>query len=1170
MRLSKIKLAGFKSFVDPTTVHFPSSLVGVVGPNGCGKSNIIDAARWVMGESSAKHLRGGSMEDVIFNGSSARKPVGQASVELVFDNTAGTLGGEYAQYNEISVKRVVNRDGASVYYLNGTRCRRRDITDIFLGTGLGPRSYAIIEQGTISRLIEAKPEDMRTYLEEAAGISKYKERRRETENRIRHTRENLERLDDLRDEVTRHLDHLAKQKRTAEKYKEYKAEERQTHAELLALRWNEMAAELDERERALSAEQTRLEEIVAEQRRAESELERSREQHHEAQEAFNEVQGRYYRVGAEISTAEQNIQHQREQQQRQRDELAQIEREHGETAEHIRSDRERLEQLDNALAEDRPRHEQLRASQAESATALANAEEAMRQWQSEWDDFNQRAAEPVQTAQVQKSRMEHLERHLEQARERLQRVETERGELDPESVEQEIETLAERERESGEEMTRLQGVLDANAEALTQAREAQNEARQQLDSARHERQTLAGRVASLEALQQAALGQSDESVVSWLDAQGVADRPRLAQSLTVESGWERAVETVLGPFLEAVRVERVESLAGALSSLEAGGLGVIGDDPNGVPEPSDPARERLLDRVDADAALAPLLAGVYSVTTADEALSLQSQLAAGESVVTPDGLWLGRNWARIARPSDDDDGVLGREQELAQARADLEQLDERIAEHEQALTQATEGLRALENEREETQAALNTAHREHADVQSKLQGRRMRLEQIGQRRDTLANEAQELSEQIERETAELEEARAARNRALEQNEAFEAERERLQQRREQLVADLEQVRQRAQSDRDEGHKVELRVESTRSSRDATAQNLERMQARLQQLEQRQSDLNEALAGSDEPIRQAEADLNAKLEQRVAIETELGEARQKVESIEQHMRELEQTRADCERRAGETRSTLEQARMQAQELKVRRQTVEEQLAETEQQVQPLLEQLPEDATAEAWSERVEQITRKIERLGAVNLAAIDEYDEASQRKEYLDQQHADVSQSLETLENAIARIDRETRQRFKATFDKVNTQLQALFPRLFGGGQAHLEMTGEDLLSTGVAIMARPPGKRVSNIHLLSGGEKALTAVALVFAFFELNPSPFCMLDEVDAPLDDANVGRYCDLVREMSDRVQFIFITHNKQTMELTNQLHGVTMREAGVSRMVAVDVQEAAELVEA
>jgi len=1168
MRLSKIKIAGFKSFVDPATVGFPSNLVGIVGPNGCGKSNILDAVRWVMGESSAKHLRGGSMEDVIFNGSSARKPVGQASVELVFDNTQGALGGEYARYNEISIKRVVNREGASVYYLNGTRCRRRDITDIFLGTGLGPRSYAIIEQGMITRLIEAKPEDMRAHLEEAAGISKYKERRRETENRIRHTRDNLDRLNDLREEVDKHLEHLARQKRTAEKYKELKAEQRQKHAEVLALRWRDMASQLEEYEQALSSEQTRLEEIVAQQRRAEADIESARQEHHDATEAFNEVQGRYYRVGAEISSTEQQIQHAKEQQQRSRDELAQVEREHAETAEHIRSDRDRLAQLDAALAEDQPQHEQLKESQDASAKALEAAEEAMRQWQGEWDDFQKRAAEPAQEAQVQRSRMEQLERHIEQARERLQRIESERGQLDTDAVSAEIDELVGEEENAAAELSRLQGELDAINSDLEGHRRTLEGAREHLDAARSDEQRASGRVTSLEALQQAALGQADDNVVAWLEQQGLQDHPRLAQRLSVESGWERAVEVALGPFLEAVAVDGLDPVATALERLSSGGVALVdratsaraGDDDAGG----------LLDKVGGDADLAPLLRGIHTRDELTSALALRPSLGAGESVVTPDGVWIGPNWLRVAHPGEDDDSVLAREQQLAEARAALEQAQSAVAERERELNEAGEQVRRLEAQRESTQEALNQAYRRHSDVASKLEGRRMRLEQVGHRHQQLESEARELNEQIEREQREYAEAEHARNRALEQSEALEDERHALQERREHLAAELERARERARADQDEGHRIELRVESTKSSRDATAQNLERMEGRLQHLEQRKSDLHGALDGSDEPIQALEAELNGKLEQRVAIESEMSEARQRLETIEQRMRELEQTRAECERHAGEVRESLERQRMQANEIRVRRETLEEQLAEIDQQVQPLLDALPDEADAGEWAEAEDQLTRKIERLGAVNLAAIDEYDEQVQRKQYLDSQHNDVSDALETLENAIERIDRETRSRFKATFEAVNQQLQALFPRLFGGGQAHLEMTGDDLLSTGVTIMARPPGKRVANIHLLSGGEKALTAVALVFAFFELNPAPFCILDEVDAPLDDANVGRYCDLVREMADRVQFIFITHNKQTMELTKQLHGVTMREAGVSRMVAVDVEEAAELADA
>jgi chromosome segregation protein len=1170
MRLSKIKLAGFKSFVDPATVHFPSNLVGVVGPNGCGKSNVIDAVRWVMGESSAKHLRGGSMEDVIFNGSSQRKPVGQASVELVFDNTDGSLGGEYAQYNEISVKRVVNREGHSTYYLNATKCRRRDITDIFLGTGLGPRSYAIIEQGMISRLIDAKPEDMRVYLEEAAGISKYKERRRETENRIRHTRENLERLNDLLDEVNKHLEHLGRQKVTAEKYRALKAEERETEAQLLALRWRAMAAELEERERKLAAARTELEQVVAEQRKAESDLESSRQQHNEATETFNAVQGRYYRVGAEISSTEQEIQHSKDAQQRSRDELAQVERERGETDQQVHADRQRLEELDRSLADDQPEHERLKSSQAESAQALEAAETAMQQWQSEWDAFNRRAAEPAQTAEVERSRMEQLERNLAQARQRLERVDEEKAQLEPSELEGEIEQLVTQEQAAAQETTRLQGVLDANGEALEQARSDQSQARRALDQAQTEQQQLAGRVASLEALQQAALGESDEQVVLWLEQQGLAEQPRLAQQLNVDSGWERAVEVVLGPFLEAVCVDALDPVAAGLETLASGGVGLIEPEGGAARTAAASGPERLLDRVDDRAPVAGLLAGVYTAPDLDQAQALRARLAPGTSVVTPGGVWLGPNWLRIARPAEDDAGVLAREQQLASARADLERAQAAVTEQQAAIERLGARVGELESEREAGQQALNQANREHADLGSRLEGRRMRLEQMAQRRQRLDEEAGELRAQIERESREREAAEQARNRALEQTEAFDAEREQLQQRRERLSTELAEARQRAHADRDAGHQVEVRVESTRSSREATAHNLERMQARRQQLQQRQSDLQQSLDGSDDPIRELERDLETKLAQRVEVEQEMGEARRSVEEIEQSMRALETQRGDCERRAGEIRERVGQEQMAVQETRVRRETVEEQLGGLDQSAETLLANLEADATVEAWQAHLDKLGRRIEGLGAVNLAAIDEYAEQTQRKEYLDQQHSDVTQALETLENAIEKIDRETRARFRQTFETVNQQLQALFPRLFGGGQAHLEMTGDDLLSTGVAIMARPPGKRVSNIQLLSGGEKALTAVALVFAFFELNPAPFCMLDEVDAPLDDANVARYCELVREMADRVQFIFITHNKQTMELTHQLTGVTMREAGVSRLVAVDVREAAAFAEA
>ncbi|HSP01118.1 MAG TPA: chromosome segregation protein SMC, partial [Thioalkalivibrio sp.] len=575
MRLSKIKLAGFKSFVDPTTIDLPSNLVGIVGPNGCGKSNTIDAVRWVMGESSAKHLRGDSMEDVIFNGSSSRKPVGQASIELVFDNSDGTLGGQYAEYSEISVKRQVSRDGQSNYYLNGSKCRRKDITDIFLGTGLGPRSYAIIEQGMISRLIEAKPEELRVYLEEAAGISKYKERRRETETRIRHTRENIDRLNDLREEIEKQINHLQRQANTAERYKTFKEEERRARAELLVLRLRDMDGDAGDREKGLREEETRLEGVVAELRHLESTLEKNRERHVEANESFNEVQGRFYGLGSEISRVEQSIQHARELRERQTRELQQTEGGLREAREHIELDQGRLRELDGELESLTPQHQAGVQAREQANEALTGAEQARSEWQGRWEEFNPRTREPSQTAQVERTRMEHLERQIQHLQSRLERLQQERGQLSGDALRTEMEQLSGQAAEAQQAAEKLQASLTETLAEIQTSRQSSRERTGQLDELRRHIQTQAGRLSSLEALQQAALGKGEKSVVQWLEGQGLAEAPRLAEQLQVESGWERAVEAVLGQYLEAVCVDDLDGVAQVLDSLTHGDLLVL-------------------------------------------------------------------------------------------------------------------------------------------------------------------------------------------------------------------------------------------------------------------------------------------------------------------------------------------------------------------------------------------------------------------------------------------------------------------------------------------------------------------------------------------------------------------------------------------------------------------
>ncbi len=1167
MRLSRVKLSGFKSFVDPTTIHFSGSLVGVVGPNGCGKSNVIDAVRWVMGEGSAKHLRGETMADVIFNGSNTRKPVGTAAIELVFQNDDGSFGGQYASYSEVSIKRQVARDGQSAYYINNTRCRRRDITDLFLGTGLGPRSYSIIEQGMISRLIEARPEELRVYLEEAAGISKYKERRRETETRIRHARDNLARLDDLIEEIAKQLSHLQRQSKAAERFKEFKQEERRIRAELIALRYGALEEAGADRERGLQERTTAMEAVVAEQRAIENAMEKARAELAGANDGFNEIQGHYYEVGAEIARIEQASQHARETRDNQQEELQQSQRVWTELEQHLETDCVQFEQLEQELNVNNPELAKLREQQESSSAARDRAEQTMQEWQQQWDEFNQRSAEVAQNAQVERTRMDHLERELGQLTQRRERVETECAALSPKTLEKEIKSM-EREVGQREKDTVLrQKDLDKTTARIGELQEQTERKLEQLDELRTRQQDLRGRLASLEALQQAALGRQEGSVTAWLKSRKLDKVPRLAEEIQVEDGWDRAVETVLGFYLEAVCVDGIDKVAKVLGDLEHGAI-VAFDTTCKVSNPKGSgAGEPLLNKVLSPWSLAGIMGGVYAADSLPKAMALRNHLKANESVVTRDGIWLSNAWLRVARDPDEKTGVLGRSTEINDLNNIIKVESKRITALQEDLDATRSKLHESEGRRLELQTEVNQAHRREAETHAQLSTRASRMEQVRSRGDVLRQEAKEIAAQIKQGRGELEASHHQLHSLMTSMEASAAERETRSKRRDELRVALEESRSRARRDSDTVHELALKMESMNASLNSTQQSLDRIRSQQRYLSQRRDDLQAILANAESPIKALKAELEETLKARLEVEGQLTVAREKMEEIEHRLRDQEQKRNECEQNAESMRAELDQERMAWQELKVRSDTQLEQLAETDYRLEVLQDEMPADANPDAWDEKAHKMTQRIQRLGPINLAAIDECQEQSERKQYLDSQHADVTEALDTLEDAIRKIDKETRTRFKDTFDKVNVGLQRMFPRLFGGGSAYLEMTGDDLLDTGVTVMARPPGKRNSTIHLLSGGEKALTAVALVFAIFELNPSPFCMLDEVDAPLDDANVGRYCELVREMSKRVQFIFITHNKITMEMAQQLTGVTMSEPGVSRLVAVDVDQAVQM---
>ncbi len=1163
MHLKKIKLSGFKSFVDPTVIPMTGNLIGIVGPNGCGKSNIIDAVRWVMGEISAKHLRGESMSDVIFSGSSTRKPVGKAAVELVFDNSDGRAPGQYAAYGEIAVRREAGRDGLSDYSLNKTRCRRKDITDIFLGTGLGPRAYSIIEQGAITRVIEAKPEDLRAVFEEAAGVSRYKERRRETENRIRHTRENLARVEDIRKELGAQLERLQRQARAAQRYKEMKQQERLLRVQLAGLRWRALDTDVGTRDVALGERQTALEAALAGLRRIEAGIETVRARQFEAGEHLSAVQAEFYGAGSEISSAEQAIEHARETRTQFEREREQIDRAWAEASAHLTADRQRLAELEEALAGGAPRLQEHGRRRAESAAGLRQAEQAMHDWQVAWEAFAEASAEVVRTLESHTARGEGLTLQLNQLQERKQRLGEESRALALENDQVRSEDLRREAAARAERYASLERGLEETESGIRQARALLLEANAALEEVRVQKQNAEASLAGLNALQAAALGQYDLALNDWLTRRGLDGAARLAGLIAVESGWEKAVERVLGAHLAAVCVDTLDRYGESLESAPPAELSMLEN------RPAPPARTGgLLDKLRTELDLSTLLAGIQVAENLPEALARRAGLAAHESIITRSGVWVGKNWLALADQDSRRAGMIEREREIEAIQARVAELDEKLGTGQTRLGDVQQRLQALEQERDARHRELSEHNRERAVFHERLGHAEARRAQIAARLDQIRREQDEIADRNGRLDAELDGVRTALAEARRHNARQEERRTELLDARDALRRTLDEARTAAEQTNEALHRLEVERQGRQTAFESTGQSIARLEAQRAQFETRRGELETLLARDRTPETELKERLTGLLEKRLEVEGRLAQARQAVTDLENGLRRHERERLAQEQALQALRENLEHERIARQELSVRRETFEEQVRESGFDFAQLLREMPVEATVEAWQPRLDELGAKIERLGAINLVAIEEYEEQSQRKTYLDKQSEDLNQALATLEEAIRKIDRETRTRFRETFDQVNTEFQALFPRLFGGGHAYLELTGDDLLESGVTVMARPPGKRNSTIHLLSGGEKALTAVALLFAIFELNPAPFCLLDEVDAPLDDANVQRYCEMLKALSQKTQLVYITHNKISMETAEVLIGVTMSEPGVSRLVAVDVDQALEMV--
>jgi len=1191
VRLTQIKLSGFKSFVDPTTIGTPGQLVGIVGPNGCGKSNVIDAVRWVLGESKASALRGESMADVIFNGAGERKPVGRASVELYFDNSQGRIGGQWGKYTELSIKRVLTRDGDSSYYINAIPVRRRDIHDLFLGTGLGPRAYAIIEQGMISRVIEAKPEELRIFLEEAAGVSKYKERRKETEARIADTRKNLARVEDIRQELGTQLEKLEAQAKVAGEYRDLEARLKQTQQMLWHSKQQDAARTRERHATDIAAQAVAFEGLQADVRASEAKLEALRSAHYAAGDALHERQGEFYATNAEVTRLEQQLAFARESETRLTQQLAQL-------TEQLAA----LSAQETALAADRAAAEAVLESaltaregaageERAAAAALPALEDAVREAARVAAELQQQIALVEQAIRVAETKRDNGRRVLAQFAQRRERLAGELGGLAPIATEQ----LRLVEEQLAQEQAELAGreaglaALRERVQALQDAQRGANDASQQAGRRHAELEARAQALAAL----QAKIGQGKDNA-GWLEQRGLAHAHRLWQGLDIEPGWEDALEAVLRERLNAVELDRLDLAAPWLASgaTPPGRLAVFAPVGNATAEADVTARADVT--ADAGAAagvddtaapadsllaklrgarpetarlLADWLRGVRCRPDPAEALRCRGELAVGEAFVTPQGHLVGAQGIGFFAPDNELHGVLARQRELADLAHAIAAATAGAAAARDALAAVGAELDATQKSYHAESLAFGSQQRRCHDLELELLQLQQAAEAAERRR---AQIAQELADLAAQEGLEQEQARAIAAELADAQSRLHDEvgrRDAARHARNEADVALAHGRERVRVAERAAQEAAF---AERSSRDRLAEMDRRREALAAQVAQQQGLL--AQLGSERaaidwtPVEQA---LQRQLAARGVAEQALGAARDALEGMGTELRAADEARLAAEQRLEPARARIEETRLKEQAAALLEQQFVDQLAEAKADLAALPALLKAFGNKSALPGEIERLTGALADLGPVNLAALDELGIAQERKAYLDAQAADLTEALTTLESAIRQIDKESRQLLQQTFDTVNENFSRLFPKLFGGGQARLVLTGDEILDAGVQVVAQPPGKRNTSIHLLSGGEKALTAISLVFALFQINPAPFCLLDEVDAPLDDPNTDRFCSMVRQMSEGTQFLFISHNKITMEMANQLVGITMPEPGISRVVMVDIDDALRIAE-
>jgi chromosome segregation protein len=1165
LRLSQIKLSGFKSFVDPTHISLPGQIVGVVGPNGCGKSNVIDAMRWVLGESKASALRGETMQDVIFNGSSKRKPVSRASVELVFDNSLGKASGQWSSYAEISIKRVLQRDGDSTYHINNQHVRRKDVTDIFLGTGLGGRAYAIIEQGMISRIIEAKPEELRVFLEEAAGVSKYRDRRRETELRIGDTRDNLLRVSDILQELDKQLVHLGAQAEVAKHYRALETQRDTTQRLFWLVKKQEAEAQRVKFAHATERTRTELEAETARLRDIESQLETARSGHYQLTDALHAKQGELYTANAEIARLEQHIKHVADQRQRMTQQLANTEKQI-EQQQHqrqgVHSLLEHWQRQQEGAGTKVAEAERLEQSEGQN---LPQAEEAARIAQERHNELQREQLQLQQQLQLAETQREHLQRNIQQLESRRSRLLLEKDNLpvaDSGALQRAQQQVNELEKERAEQVEKL-------AHLQEQLPQADVRRANQRDSLQQQERMLAQTEARLDALRQLQLQiDSDKNLNAWLQQHRLDKLPHLWQSIRIESGWEDALEAVLRERLNALALPSLDAAA-AWSDAPPAKLAVFEPSGNGHGDSGPAELKPLLGYVQCqDMRVLPVLRDwlthVFAVSDVAQGYALRAHLPAGGWFVTPQGHLIGAHSLLFHAPDSQLHGVLARQREIEKLELELAEQNRNAEYSRQQVAEAEQSYQSIETQIAPVRTAGN-------ELQQRLHGLQMNILKLNQAHERNVERAA----QIEREMQEITDQLGAEQRqqrgvdeqmALlrEQIAAFYAQVDEAQRHSNAQDIALREQRSRAQQAQHALQEARFFAKTCTEKIADLQHNVQQITDALAQLEQNLIQLRADLSVSEDDSTQQQ--LQAALLVRQNCEQALGEARNILENDTVNLQKLEQERLACEHKLNPLREKLNELTLKEQEARLHYEQWSEQLQGIDEQaLLPLLES--GNNRPNFLQSELNRLNADIEALGAVNLAALEELQAATERKAYLDAQARDLNEAMATLEDAIRRIDKESRELLMDTYNQVNQHLAEMFPVLFAGGEARLVLTGEEILDSGVQVMAQPPGKKNSSIHLLSGGEKALTAIALIFSLFQLNPAPFCLLDEVDAPLDDANTERLCALITKMAQNTQFVFISHNKITMELAQQLVGVTMQEKGVSKVVEVDIEEAMRL---